>query len=224
MGEVCYYAVHMTVKLDVTKREAGAEINAITQIAGVVYGPKQEAVPIMIGRSDFEKTFKQISESTIITLDGLSEPIEVLVHDVSFSPTKGGITHVDFYAIERGKEMTTNIGIDFVGESPIEKTGGLVNKILHEVEVTCRPSVLPSHFEVDISTLANADDKYLVSDIVVPAGVTIETPGDEVIAIATAARTSQAEEDEESGEVDMDAVEVEQKGKGEEEDTDADAK
>lgn len=206
----------MTVKLDVTNREAGGEINAITQIAGVVYGPKQVAVPVMIGRSDFEKMFKHASESTIITLEGLAEPIEVLVHDVSFSPTKGGITHVDFYAIERGKEMTTTIGIDFVGESPIEKTGGLVNKILHEVEVTCRPSDLPSHFEVDISVLAEADDKYLVSDIKVPAGVTINTPGEEVIAIATAARTSREEETEEATEIDMSAVEVEQKGKGEE--------
>lgn len=205
----------MTEKLDVVKRVPRDDVNQITHIAGVVYGPKQAAVPVLVGRTEFEKMFKTAGESTIINLSGLDEELEVLVHDVSFNPTKGGITHVDFYAIERGKDMTTNVGIDFIGESPIEKTGGLVNKILHEVEVTCRPSNLPSHFEVDMSVLATADDRFLVSDIVVPAGVTINTPGEEVVAVATAARTMQAE-DEEATEVDMDAVAVEQKGKGEE--------
>ena len=207
----------MNMKLKVAARTPNTETLPVEgSIPAVVYGPKQPSVPVMVGRTDFEKLFKQAGESTIISLEGLDEPIEVLVHDVSFSPTKGGVTHVDFYAIERGKEMTTSIGIDFVGESPIEKTGGLVNKILHEVEVTCRPSDLPSHFEVDISTLAEADDRYLVSDIKAPAGVTINTPGEEVIAIATAARVNKEDEEEEAGEVDMDAVEVEQKGKGEE--------
>jgi len=205
----------MTVKLKAEKREAGHPVDHITKISGVVYGPKQAAVPVTVGRTDFEKMFKTASESTIINLEGLDESLEVLVHDVSFNPTKGGVTHVDFYAIERGKDITTNVGIDFVGESPIEKTGGLINKIVHEVEVTCRPSKLPSHFEVDISSLAAADDRFLVSDIIVPEGVTITTPGDEVVAVATAARTTQTE-DEESTAVDMEAVEVEKKGKTEE--------
>lgn len=203
----------MTVTLQVQKRTAEDRADA-TQLLGVVYGPKQENIAVTMGRTAFEKLFQTAGESTIITLEGLETPIEVLVHEVAFNPTRGGMTHVDFYAIERGKEMTTTVPLHFIGEAPIEKVGGMVNKILHDVMVTCRPSKLPSHLDIDISTLASEDDKIHVSDIVTPDGVKIDTSAEEVIATATAAREA-AEDETESEPVDMTAVAVEVKGKAE---------
>lgn len=202
----------MSVTLNVTKRAADQVADAHT-IFGVVYGPKQENITIAMARTVFEKLFKEAGESTIITLAGLDAPIEVLVHDVSFNPTKGGITHVDFYAIERGKEMTTNVPLEFVGTAPVEKSGGMVSKILHEVEVTCRPSNLPSHIDVSLEVLTAVDGKIHVSDLVLPAGVVVTNDPEEVVALATGERDT-AEEDEVS-EVDMSAIAVEEKGKKE---------
>lgn len=201
----------MTTSLKVAKREGKAEAG---QIPAVVYGPKQEAISLAVDKKVFEKTLEEAGESSIIKLEGLDEELEVLVHDVSFSPIKGGVEHVDFYAIERGKELTTNVPLEFIGEAPAAKEGGVLNKSLHEVEVTCRPSALPRHIEVDISSLATFEDVIRVKDLNLPEGVKIENEEDETVALVVEVE----EEPEEPVEaVDMSSIEVEHKGKEEEE-------
>lgn len=210
----------MTVSLKIQERgaESRATLQAADEIPAVVYGPKQESISLRVPRADFERVLKDVGESAIVELQGLAEPIEVLVHGVDFHPIKGGIQHVDFYAIERGKDMTTNVPLEFIGEAPVEKGGGMVNKVLYEVEVTCRPSVLPHDIKVDLSVLANADDQILISDLPALEGVTIEHEADEVVAVAQGVREEEPEEDT-SSDVDMDAIEVEEKGKGEDDET-----
>lgn len=200
----------MTVTLDVTKRTAGDGRLADT-IPGVVYGPKQESVPLAIDARVMAKTLEEAGESTIITLKGLDKEVEVLIHDVAFNAEKGGIEHVDFYAIEVGKELTTHVAIEFINEAPAEKTGATVNKILHDVEVTCKPNDLPAHFEVDLSVLVDENSQIHVSDIKLPTGVKIENDPEDVVANVAAAREEEPEEAVEA--VDMDAIEVESKGK-----------
>jgi large subunit ribosomal protein L25 len=90
----------------------------------------------VIDRRALADTLKQTSESTIIVLDGLSDPVEVLVKEVAYDPVKPFVRHVDFYAFERGREMTTTVPLEFVGEAPAVKAGAVVTKVLYELTVT----------------------------------------------------------------------------------------
>lgn len=204
----------MTVTLTVEPRTVtGKALKTIRddgKLPGIVYGPKQEATTIQMDKGVFDKMFKEAGESTIITLQGLKEDTEVLIHDVAFDPARGGVTHIDFYAIERGKELTTNVGLEFEGEAPVEKLDAVLNKVLQSVEVTCRPGVLPSHLTIDLSNVSELDSQILVKDIVLPEGVKIENNLEDVVVSVSAV----VEEVEEVPEVvDMDAIEVEAKGK-----------
>ncbi len=184
----------MTIKLEVVKREGDATtLRAKGMTPGVVYGPKQEPVSIAVDTVLFTKTLEEAGESTIINLVGLGDEIEVLIHDVSFNAARGGVEHADFYAIERGKELTTNVALEFIGEAPVTKTGATVNKMLHEVEVTCRPSVLPNHIDVDVSVLTDVDANIAIKDLVVPAGVTINNEPHVIVASVTEAREEDVE-------------------------------
>lgn len=211
----------MTTKLTVQKRtEDTNAVRAAGKLPAVVYGPKQESIAIECDALEFEKLFATAGESTIINLEGLDEELEVLVHDVAFHAEKGGYLHVDFYAIERGKELTTHVAIHFIGEAPVEKGGATVNKSLHEVEVTCRPSALPSEFVVDLTQFTDDSIIVTVADLKVPAGVTIDTEPETPIASVSAARKAEPETTDETNEVDMDVVEVEGKGKADDADGD----
>lgn len=203
----------MTTELQVKKRETGAaSVRKNGNVPGIVYGPKQEPINIETDKVQFEKTLHTAGESTIITLKGLDKDIEVLVHDVAFDAAKGGVEHVDFYAIERGKELTTHVPLEFVGEAPGIKGGASVNKTLTELEITCRPSVLPAHITVDLTVLVDSESQIHVKDLNIPAGVKVEHDPEQIVVNITEAR---AEESDEVGEVDMDAIEVEEKGKAE---------
>ena len=204
----------MTVTLDVAKRSASAKaVRHEGNIPAVIYGPKQEPISISLSKTIFEKVLKEAGESTVINLKGLGEDIEVLIHDVSFSAEKGGVMHADFYALEKGKEITIHVPLEFIGEAPATKNGGSLTKVLHEIEVTCKPSVLPQHIDVDVSVLDDFEKQIHVRDLVVPAGVKIENDADDVVALV---QEVQEEVEAEVVAIDMAAIVVEPKGKVEE--------
>ncbi len=204
----------MTMILPVTLRDKSQNLKNLRAngaVPAVVYGPKQEAVSLIIDAKVFSKTLSEAGESTIISLEGMAEETEVLIKRVEFDTLKNTVHHVDFYAIERGKEMTTKVAIRYEGEEDAEANKiGVINKVLHEVEVTCLPRNLPSELVVNISSLTNLEDKILVKDIKLEAGVRIEAePDDLVVGVSAIAE----EVEQEVEEVSMDSIEVEQKGK-----------
>lgn len=205
----------MTITLEITKREeTGKKLGALRtagKVPGIVYGPKHEAMKVTLDKGTFEKVLKEAGESTVINLVGAGEDIEVLVHEVAFNPAKGGVEHVDFYAIEKGKEITVHVPLEFIGEAPAVKQGGSLTKVLHEIEVTCKPSALPQHITVDVSSLDDFEKQIHVKDLAIPTGVTIGNEPDEVVVLVQEVK----EEPEAETAVDMEAVEVETKGKSE---------
>jgi large subunit ribosomal protein L25 len=167
---------------------------------------------VAVPKTVFEKVLKEAGESTVIYLTGLGDDIEVLIHDVAFNGARGGVEHADFYAIEKGKEITVDVPLEFVGEAPATKKGGVLTKVLHEIEVTCKPSALPQHIEVDVSSLDDFEKQIHVRDLQIPKGVTVENDADEVVALVQEVE----EEAVTDTEVDMASVAVEAKGKTEE--------
>lgn len=211
----------MTITLAVTARDESVKAEVVRKngdVPAVVYGAKQEPISITLSAKEFEKVRKEAGESTIVQLAGLTSPVEVLIKSVDFHPVKQYVTHVDFYAFEIGKEMTTHVALEFIGEAPVEESkAGSITKVLHEIEVTCLPSNLPSHIDVDISSLVNVEDKIHISDLKAPQGVVIEGDPEDPVVVVSAARETTDDEDEASTEIDMDAIEVEEKGKKEDE-------
>jgi large subunit ribosomal protein L25 len=185
----------MTVSLSVEPRVKGLSSNSksVTHIAGVVYGPKFVSTKVQIDKKEFEKTFKQAGESTVVELTGLEKPVSVLIKEVIFSPIKGGIMHVDFYAPEMGKEITTHVALHFINEAPAVKNGAVVDKVMHELMVTGKPDALPSHIDVDLGLLVEAGAKIHVSDLALPKGLTLKSEATEVVAVAEAGRIEVAE-------------------------------
>jgi large subunit ribosomal protein L25 len=173
----------MTVTLEIEKRSdvSANDLRAAGKVPGVVYGRTQDATPIAVSEKTLLKLKQNVSESTIIELNGLDETVEVLIKNVDMNPLERTIRHIDFYAIERGKEMTTDVPLEFVGEAPAEKLNGVVNKVLHAVSVTARPSKLPSELTVDISALETLESKITIADMYLPEGVVLNHGAEDVV-------------------------------------------
>jgi large subunit ribosomal protein L25 len=206
------------LKLKVLKREAiekPEEVRAAGYIPAVFYGPKEASQSIKILSSDFEKAFKEAGESTVVVLEVDGAQHETLIHDVSYHPVRGNISHVDFYVIEKGKKVQVGVELEFVGVSPAEKTlGGTLMKVMHELEIEAMPSNLPHGIEVDISSLVDFESQIHAGDIVLPSGVTLITDADEVVALVQQPNEEVEEQPVEA--VDISTIEVEKKGKKEE--------
>jgi large subunit ribosomal protein L25 len=200
----------MTITLNVTKRDSKLsvdEVRAAGNVPAVLYGAKYPTLGVCVGVKEIESVLKSAGESTIITINGLESPVDVLIKDVSFNPVKQLIQHLDFYVVEKGKEITTHVPLVFIGVAPIEDSGlGSITKVLQEVTVTCKPNKLPSHIDVDISSLKTVHDKLSVSDIKVPTGVTIDTDAHDAVVVVSENKEIESESTPES--VDATAVPV----------------
>jgi len=206
------------MELAVTKRDIAKKVKALREegvLPAVVYGRSEESTPISIDRKTFEKLFKTAGESTVITLTGLSEPKQALIHEVSVHPVTGQAIHADFYAIEKGQKVTVSVPLEFDGVSPaVKDLGGILTKVIHEIEMEVDPSELPQAIHIDISKLATLDDQIKVGDLTFPKSATVSLDPDEVVAIISVAK----EEVEEVAPIDLSAIETSvERGKKEEE-------
>jgi large subunit ribosomal protein L25 len=181
----------------------------------VIYGRSEESTPITVSRKDFEKVFKTAGSSTVITLKGLGEEKDALIHDVEFHAVSGEPLHADFYAIEKGQTVTVSVPLEFEGVSPaVKDLGGILVKVIHEIEMEVLPKDLPNMVHVDISKLTTLDSKILVSDLKLPSSAILSIPTDEVVAMVDTAK----EETEESAPMDLSSIETSvERGKKEEE-------
>lgn len=204
------------IELKATPRaERGKKLKTLREegvLPAVVYSGKVESQAISVSEKDFVKILRDSGETALVTLKGLDAEHEVLIHDISVDVIKGNPTHVDFYVIERGKEIEVTVPLEFVGEAPVEKSGAQVVKVLHEVSIKTTPGNIPAHIEVDVSVLAELSDRIQINNLVVAEGVTILNGADDAVAIV---QEKVEEVEEEVVSVDMDAVEVEKKGKEE---------
>lgn len=201
------------INLKVEKREAATNLTDIRSkgfIPAVFYGHKQPSTSISIKEVDFLKAWKEAGESSVINLTGEGIDHEVLIQDIDLDPVTDSVRHADFYVIEKGKKVTVDVPLEFTGVAPaVKDLGGILVKVLHEIEIEAMPKDLPHDLNVDISLLVTFEDSIFAKDIVLPAGVALLTDPDEVVASVAEA----VEEVVEAAPVDLSAIEVEKKGK-----------
>lgn len=164
----------------------------------VVYGEGLKTKSISLQIKDFEKTHRIAGESALIKLriedseTKKSEEYNVLIHDIASHPLKGHPLHADLYAVRMDKILRTKIPLMFTGESPaVKNEGGVLVKVVHELEIEALPKDLPHELKIDISPLETLEQKLFVKDIQVPPGVKILASAEEVVVLVEAPRSQE---------------------------------
>ena len=147
----------------------------------------------------------------VVVLKDGTEEHETLIYDVDVHPITGEPRHADFYVMEKGKKVQVAVPVVFEGVAPaIKDKAGILVKVMHELNVEALPKDLPHSVSVDISSLVELTSQILVKDIKLPAGVSLISGVEEVVAAVTQAKE---EPEEPAAPIDLSAIEVEKKGK-----------
>ncbi|MBI2097434.1 MAG: 50S ribosomal protein L25 [Candidatus Vogelbacteria bacterium] len=179
----------------------------------VMYGRKTKPAPLFVQTRAFKKIFEQAGESSVITLQTPEGEVTVLVHDLAFHPVTSEPIHADFYVVEKDTRLKIKVPIEFTGVSAaVKELGGILIKVLHELEVEALPADLPRGIAVDLAPLTTLESQILVADLVLPRGVKVVNRPDEVVAAVTVAKEEPAAE---AAPLDLSAIEVEKRGKEE---------
>ena len=197
----------------------GKQVKKLRESGGlpaVVYGKKEASRPIVLSLQKFMNVWKEAGESTVVSLtDEQGSVIDALIHDVDVEPLTGKVRHVDFYAFEKGQKVQVTVPLEFIGVAPaVKERGGMLVKVLHELEIEAEPTKLPQHIEVDISSLINFDSQIIIGDLVLPEGVTATADAEDIVVLSTEAKEEVIEETAPEA-PDLSSIEVEKKGKQE---------
>ena len=140
----------------------------------IIYGAGKEPKMISLEHSKllrYEMEDSFFSSILKVEINGGDEE-NVIIRDYQRDPVKPKILHVDLLRIKMSEKMQTSVPLHFIGEEDAVgvKAGGIVQRIITEVDISCMPADLPEAIEVDISTLDVADSIHL-SQLVMPEGV-----------------------------------------------------
>ena len=113
--------------------------------------------------------------SSIISVNVGAQKQPVIIKDVQMHPARTAVVHVDLQRVLDTEKIRLYLPIHFKGAAAapgVKTQGGVVSHHMADIEVTCLPKDLPEYIELDLSAM-NLNDSLFVSDIKVPAGVTV---------------------------------------------------
>ncbi|MCH9644973.1 MAG: 50S ribosomal protein L25/general stress protein Ctc [Gammaproteobacteria bacterium] len=144
------------------------------RVPAIIYGAGQDPQKISMLHKDIHTALGReavYSHILKIKLQGGSEE-QVVLKDIQRHPFKPKIEHVDFLRVNMKDKLTMHVPLHFLGEeeAPGVGEGGVLSKLITDIEIKCLPGDLPEFIELDISTLA-MDQSLHLSDLKLPKGV-----------------------------------------------------
>jgi len=159
------------------------KIRAQGMIPAVLYG-SGENIPLTLQPQELLKILT-LGENTIFRLeiDGeLGGDRQAIVRDLQRDPLKETLLHADLYRISMDVEITVSVPIVLQGMSrEVSDIGGMINQLLHEIEIQCLPSLIPHELTIDVAHLGIGEVLH-VRDLPVPQGIQVLAASDEVVA------------------------------------------
>ena len=84
-----------------------------------------------------------------------------ILQDIQFDPVSDKIIHIDFYQLQKDKEITIEVPIQIEGTSPGIMAGGTLRIVNRKLKVKALPDNLPDFVPVDISGLEMGNKLYV---------------------------------------------------------------
>lgn len=162
-----------TLTVEVSAREctgtgAARRLRSTGSVPAVIYGHGSAGTSITVGQ---EALIEILHHTGLIELRSESDdPRSAILKDIQRNPITGHVLHLDFLEVKADEIVQATVPIESVGEPAGARHGGLLEQVVHELDIECVPADLPESIEVDVSGL-DLDDTIHVSDLVMPEGV-----------------------------------------------------
>ncbi len=153
-------------------------------IPAVIYGPEIDSIPIEVEEREFRSVWKAAGGSSIVNLKVDGKENKVIVRDIQRDPITNRVIHLDFHAISMTKPISISIPIIFTGTPVgVKVDGGIMQATMRELDISCLPTDIPEHFEIDVSNLSIGDSIH-VSNLSIPNVQIEHEPASTVVVIS----------------------------------------
>lgn len=143
------------------------------KVPAVVYGRGRNPESLELDAVAFERLLTRVRAGTTVLDVTVADrtPIKALIREIQRNPIRPiEIVHVDLYEVHADEEIAVEIPIKFVGTAEgVRNSGGVLEVVLHELQIRCLPGDIPEQIEVDINNLGLGQSLH-VSDLKLEKG------------------------------------------------------
>jgi len=148
-----------TISLQATTRqETGKNVSrrlrAAGQVPATLYGADEAPVTSAVAKRELAALIRRHGRSRIITLnlDGKSIPVKIAA--LQLDPVRDTVIHADFMRVRMNEVTNFTVPLRVHGEPDgVKNADGILDVVLHNLEIRCLPGDLPDSIDVDVTTL-----------------------------------------------------------------------
>ena len=137
-------------------KNAARRVRVAGMIPGVLYGAKEPAIAVELDPKQITRILHSDSgHNTIFDLEIGTGRTKAMIVDWQYEPIKGQLMHIDLKRIAMDKAIRVKVPILLEGiPVGVKMQGGILDQVLREVEIECLPGDIPSHIDLNVTSLA----------------------------------------------------------------------
>jgi len=149
-------------------------------VPAVIYGHGRAPEALAVDAASLGRLLGTITPgSTIldVAIEGKA-PVKALIREIQRHPLRAtDILHFDLYEVRADETVRVEVPIHLVGTADgVRNFGGVLDQVLHRLEILVLPGDIPSHIDVDVTNLAIGKSIF-VRDLALEKGQVLNAPG-----------------------------------------------
>lgn len=159
-------------------------------VPGVLFGHGSAPLAIALEAKAFDELLKAGGKNHLLelTIDGGARDT-ALVRDVQRDPLTRRVIHADLQRVSATETITASLPLVTIGVADgVKNSGGVMDVLVHTVDVTGPANGLPESIEADVAALKVGDHLY-ASDLKLPNGIKLDLDAHTILISIEASKT-----------------------------------
>ena len=140
-----------------TGKGAARTLRREGRVPAVIYGRGREPEAVAVETVALNRLLATIpARTTIVDVAVEGRPaLKALIREIQRAPNRPAeILHLDLYEVHADEKISVEVPLRFVGVAEgVRNFGGVLDQIMHSLELHVLPGDIPTHVEVDVTAL-----------------------------------------------------------------------
>jgi large subunit ribosomal protein L25 len=158
-------------------KHSNRRLRAAGAIPAVLYGHGLAPVCLSVPAEQIDAALRH--GSRLVTLSGAVDE-QAFIRELQWDTWGTHVVHVDFTRISAHERVEVEIPLELRGEAPGVKEGGVVEQLVHEIELECEATEIPEKLEVNINQL-NLNASITAGQLELPGTAALRCAEDTVV-------------------------------------------
>ncbi|GAC1501283.1 MAG: 50S ribosomal protein L25 [Vulcanimicrobiaceae bacterium] len=161
------------------------------KVPAVLYGHGSAPQAVALDARAFDDLLHRGAGTALVTLLMAGKKTDtVLVREVQRDPLTRKVIHADLQRVSANEEVHTRLPVVTIGVPiGVKEFGGVLDIVLHELEIAGPANRIPPNLEVDVSELG-LHEHITASQVTLPDGFKMFTPPEAVVVAVESSKTA----------------------------------